>query len=81
LTRWCLCIFTRWAWSLIRNKKNPKCSSLWENCHTAKKSDAIACARRCWSSRLTMVVDKQRMIGTRKKWRAKVSLAQKQINK
>jgi hypothetical protein len=27
--------------------------SLWENCHANKKSEAIACARRFWSSWLT----------------------------
>jgi hypothetical protein len=39
------------AWSLIRNKKN---IVLFErHCHATEKSQAIACARRCRSSRLT----------------------------
>jgi hypothetical protein len=40
------------AWSLIRNKK--KTIVLFErNCHLTEKSEAIACASRCRSSRLT----------------------------
>jgi hypothetical protein len=39
------------AWSLICNKKT---IVLFErHCHATEKSEAIACARRCWSSRLT----------------------------
>jgi hypothetical protein len=39
------------AWSLIRNEKP---IVLFErHCHATEKSEAIACARRCRSSRLT----------------------------
>jgi hypothetical protein len=39
------------AWSLIHNKKT---IVLFErHCHATEKSEAIACARRCRSSRLT----------------------------
>jgi hypothetical protein len=40
-----------WAWSLIRNEKP---IVLFErHCHATENSEAIACARRCRSSRLT----------------------------
>jgi hypothetical protein len=54
------------AWSLIRNKKP---IVLFEShCHATEKSEAIACARRCRSSRLTRRWTKK---NNWKKWRAK----------
>jgi hypothetical protein len=53
------------AWSLIRDKKP---IVLFErHCHAAEKSEAIACARRCWSSQLTRWWTKK---NNRKTWRA-----------
>jgi hypothetical protein len=56
-----------WAQSLIRNEKP---IVLFErNCHAIEKSEAVACARRCWPSQLTRWWNKKRIVG--KKWRAK----------
>jgi hypothetical protein len=51
------------VWSVI--KKN-NCS-LWEYCNATVKSEAIACARRCWSSWLTGWWTRQELS---EKWRA-----------
>jgi hypothetical protein len=52
---------------LIHNKKP---IVLFErHCHMTEKSEAIAHARRCWSSWLTRWWTRKRIIG--KKWRAK----------
>jgi hypothetical protein len=54
------------AWSLIRNEKP---FVLFDrHCHATEKSEAIACARRCRSSRLARWWTQKRIIG--KKWRA-----------
>jgi hypothetical protein len=54
------------VWSLIRNEKP---IVLFErHCHATEKSEAIACARRCRSSRLTRRWTEK---NNRKKWRAK----------
>jgi hypothetical protein len=54
------------AWSLICNKKT---IGLFErHCNATEKPEAIACARRCWSSWLTSGRYKK---NNRKKWRVK----------
>jgi hypothetical protein len=55
------------AWSLIHNK-NPIVLFEW-HCHATEKSEAIACARSCPSSRLARWSTQKRIMG--KKWRAK----------
>jgi hypothetical protein len=67
---------------LIRNKKT---IVLFErHSHATEKSEAIACARRCWSSQLSRRRTKK---NNRKKWRAeeeerhKGLLTQKNKNK
>jgi hypothetical protein len=43
---------------------NEKTIVLFErHCHVTEKSEAIACARICWSSWLKKVVDPKRIIG------------------
>jgi hypothetical protein len=52
---------------LIRNEK-PIVLFEKRHCHATEKSEAIACARRCRSSRLTRWWTQKRLIGI--KWRA-----------
>jgi hypothetical protein len=41
------------VWSMIRNEKNKTIVLFKRHCHATEKTEAIACARRCRSSRLT----------------------------